>query len=41
MMGTDAFNDAYEAGTRFSPQGAGELAHQLIAQARAEHTTNT
>ncbi len=41
MMGPDAFNDAYQAGTRLSPQAAGELAHQLIAQARAEHTTNT
>jgi hypothetical protein len=41
MMGRDRFNDAYQAGTRLSPQAAGELAHQLIAQARAEHTTNT
>ena len=41
MMGRDAFNDAYQAGTQLSPQAAGELAHQLIAQARAEHTTNT
>jgi len=41
MMGPDAFNDAYQAGTRLSPQAAGELAHQLIAQARAEHATNT
>jgi hypothetical protein len=41
MMGRDAFNDAYQAGTRLSPQAAGELAHELIAQARAEHTTNT
>lgn len=40
MMGTDAFNDAYDAGTRLSPQAAGELAHQLIAQARAEHTAD-
>jgi predicted ATPase len=41
MMGADAFNDAYNAGTRLSPQAAGELAHQLIARARAEHITNT
>lgn len=41
VMGPDAFNDAYEAGTRLSPRAAGELAHQLIAQARAAHTSNT
>ena len=41
MIGRDAFNNAYEAGRGLSPQAAGEFAHQLIAQARAEHTTTS
>ena len=39
-MGRHAFNAAYEAGARLGPQAAGQLAQQLIAQARAEHVDN-
>lgn len=37
-MGRDAFNAAYQAGGELGPQAAGQLAHRLIAQARADQT---
>lgn len=39
-MGRNAFAAAYETGARLSPQAAGQLAHQLVAQARTEHVDN-
>ena len=39
-MGHDAFDAAYEVGATLSPQAAGQHAHRLIAQARAEHVDN-
>ena len=35
-MGSDAFDASYGAGAGLDPATAGELAHRLIAQARAE-----
>ena len=36
-MSPDAFDAAYGAGARLDPTAAGELGHQLIAQASADH----
>ena len=36
-MGPVAFTLAYEAGAALDPRSSGELAHQLIAQARGDH----
>ena len=38
-MGPDAFTAAFEGGRALSPHAAAQLAHELIAQARADHLT--
>jgi hypothetical protein len=36
-MGDEAFTAAFEAGAALDPRATGELAHQLLAQVRADH----
>ncbi len=39
-MGDDAFMAAFHASAALDPRATGELAHQLLAQVRADHTHN-